>query len=240
VSFNYTEFKDDGSLILQGDAKIWTDGRLAMPTDPLVNNPKTTRSAGRALYATPVPIWDSATGNVASFVTSFNFLFVIRELKYTPTDGLVFFLAPVGTEIPSGSTGGFLGIFDGSNGFNQFVAVEFDSYHNIWDPKSLRSSHVGIDVNSIMSLKAVNWNRVSGSLEKATIIYDSQTNILSVVMTSQNGQITTIYGTIDLKTVLPEKVSVGFSATTGNPEREKHDIYSWSFTSTLKEPEEQA
>nr|2EIG_A Chain A, lectin [Lotus tetragonolobus]2EIG_B Chain B, lectin [Lotus tetragonolobus]2EIG_C Chain C, lectin [Lotus tetragonolobus]2EIG_D Chain D, lectin [Lotus tetragonolobus] len=234
VSFNYTRFKDDGSLIFQGDAKIWTDGRLAMPTDPLVN-----RTTSHALYATPVPIWDSATGNVASFITSFSFI-VSNVQRYPPTDGVVFFLAPWGTEIPPNSQGGYLGITDSSNSQNQFVAVEFDSHPNVWDPKSLRSSHIGIDVNSIMSLKAVNWNRVSGSLEKATIIYDSDTKILTVVMTHQNGQITTISQEIDLKTVLPEKVSVGFSATTWNPERERHDIYSWSFTSTLKEPEEQA
>ncbi|XP_057446388.1 putative bark agglutinin LECRPA3 [Lotus japonicus] len=226
VSFNYTEFIDDGNLILQGDAKIWTDGSLAMPTDPSIG-----KTTSRALYATPVPLWDNTTGNVASFITSFSF--VVTDVQNLPADGVVFFLAPWGTEIPPNSEGGYLGICDSKSGLNQFVAVEFDSHPNTWDPSSMRS-HIGIDVNSIISLNAVNWNRVSGSLEKVTIIYDSLTKTLSVAMTHENGEISTVAEEIDLKVVLPEKVSVGFSATTWDKHRERHDIYSWSFTSTLE------
>nr|AFK41013.1 unknown [Lotus japonicus] len=224
ISSNFTEFTDDGSLIIQGDAKIWADGSLALPTDPSVGF-----TTSRALYATPVPIWDSTTGNVASFVTSFSF--IIKDFEdYNPADGLVFFLAPFGTEIPKESTGGRFGIINGKDAFNQIVAVEFDTFINPWDSSP---RHIGIDVNSLISLKTVPWNKVAGSLEKVTIIYDSQTKTLSVLVIHENGQISTISQEIDLKVVLPEEVSVGFSATTTSGGRERHDIYSWSFTSTL-------
>src|ERR1044072_5532215 len=74
VSFNFTQFADDGSLTLQGDAKIWTDGSLALPTDPSFN-----WTTSRVLFATPVPIWDSTTGYEASFITSFSF--VVKDFK---------------------------------------------------------------------------------------------------------------------------------------------------------------
>lgn len=225
VSFNFTKFTDDGSLILQGDAKIWTDGILALPSDPLIG-----KTTSRVLYATPVPIWDSNTGSVASFVSSFSF--VVSDVPgYKISDGLVFFLAPWGTTIPPNSEGKNLGILDEKNGYNQFVAVEFDSYNNTRDPTY---RHIGIDVNSVMSLNLEKWNRVSGALEKAIIIYDSPTKTLSVVVTHQNGKITTVAQQIDLKVVLPKEVSVGFSATTWNTHRERHDIHSWSFTSTFE------
>ncbi|XP_057425102.1 putative bark agglutinin LECRPA3 [Lotus japonicus] len=223
ISFNFPKFTPgDANITLQGGAKILDNGILALPDDTSIEQ-------SRALYTTPVPIWDSTTGEVASFVTSFSFIVTDIPNRY-PADGLVFFLAPFGTQIPNNSGGGALAIVDPNNAFNRFVAVEFDSYiNNECDPSY---NHIGIDVNSLISLKTVKWNRVSGSLEKVSIIYDSLAKTLSVAVTHGNGQISTISQVIDLKAVLPEKVSVGFSGTICDG-RERHDIFSWSFTSTL-------
>ncbi|MCI54471.1 lectin, partial [Trifolium medium] len=51
---------------------------------------------------------DIATGNVASFVTSFSFKVEDYE-NLGPADGLIFFLAPPDTQIPLESDCGYLG-----------------------------------------------------------------------------------------------------------------------------------
>ncbi|KAJ1403271.1 Legume lectin, alpha chain, conserved site [Sesbania bispinosa] len=225
ISFNFTKFSaGQSSITLQGNAEILSNGILA-----LTSRANASWNTGRALYTTPVPIWDNTTGNVASFVTSFSF--IVQDYEgFKPADGIVFFLAPPDTVIPSNSTGGFLGIIDGNNAFNQFVGVEFDSHTNEWDPDS---AHIGIDVNSLISLKTVEWKTVSGFLVKVSIIYDSLSKTLSVAVTNKNGRISTVSQVIDLKAVLPQKVRVGLSATTADG-RQTHDIHSWSFTSTLE------
>ncbi|MCH79826.1 putative bark agglutinin LECRPA3-like, partial [Trifolium medium] len=225
VSFNFDKFTPgQSSLTLQGSAKISSSGILG-----LTNSAQTTPNVGRVLYSTPVPIWDSKTGKVASFVTSFSF--VIETLKgFTPADGLIFFLSdPTNTTIPDNSGQGYLGVVDANKALNKFVGVEFDNYANPWDPSY---KHIGINVNSIYSSKTVKWNWVSGSLLNVNIIYDSLSTTLNVVVKDNNGdQLTTISQLVDLKSLLSEKAVIGLSGSSGD--RQAHDIYSWSFTSTL-------
>ena len=61
-------------------------------------------------------------------------------------------LSPFNSSIPNNSEGGYLGLFSNETAINgtqnQFVAVEFDTYQNGWDPSA---THVGIDINSIVS-----------------------------------------------------------------------------------------
>ncbi|KAL1295053.1 hypothetical protein AAHE18_19G183900 [Arachis hypogaea] len=226
ISFNFTKFsKNSPSITLQGNSKILGDGVLALTSS---ENPVS--NTGRVLYATPVTIWEKAIGNNASFVTSFSFVVEDAEGDYNPADEIIFFTPNFPTT--RDSSGRFLGVVNGSNAFNQFVGVEFDTYTNEWDPDS---AHVGIDdVNSLISLKTVKWNRVSGSLVRVSIIYDSLFKTLSIFVTNKNGRITTVSQVVDLKAVLPEKVRVGLSATTTGGGVEAHDIYLWSFTSNLE------
>lgn len=69
--------------------------------------------------------------------------------------------------------------------------------------------HIGIDVNSLISLKTAKWNRVDRSLVRVNIIYDGPSRTLSVAATYSNGEIATVSQVIDLKAMLPEKVRVG-------------------------------
>jgi hypothetical protein len=234
VSFSYKEFSpsDEDSLILQGDAKILDDGVLALPGDPSSSD----STISRVLFASPVPIWNSSTGAVADFETCFTFS--VTDVKnYTPADGFVFFLAPwkARADVPVNSGGGMLGIVNGSNAFNNFVAVEFDTYTNEWDPKYTdhTASHFGIDVSSLISLQTKKWDRVSHQVEKVNITYHSSSKTLTVQLTPPNAPASSISQVIDLKAVLPETVSVGFSATTTSGFRENHFINSWSFTSNV-------
>ncbi|XP_020966268.1 galactose-binding lectin-like [Arachis ipaensis] len=226
VSFNFDPFSHGNPAIeLQGDATILTDGNV------LLTDFTSPGSTGRVLYAPPVRLWDTASGNVANFITSFSFQLTDYQ-AFTPADGIVFFIAPENTQIPPGATGGALGVADPS-GVGEFVGVEFDTFSNdrYRDPPH---SHVGIDVNSVVSLKTVEWNRQSGSVVEVTVIYDSSSKTLSVAVKNRSGEIVTISEVVDLKEKLPERVKFGFSSAGSLDGRQINLIRSWSFSSSLK------
>lgn len=97
-----------------------------------------------------------------------------------------FFIAPFGSDIPKNSDGGYLGLISSGtlSSFNEssknnFVAVEFDTYKNWWDPSD---NHVGIDVNSINS--SVTFSQVNfRPAASALVRYNSTTKNLSVFLT---------------------------------------------------------
>ena len=240
ISFNFPSFSTDNSnLILKGDADTKPDGRLHLTKDTLDGS--IGESVGRALYHERVHLWDNSTGklNVTDFTT--NFSFIIKAVNKFAADGLAFFISPFDSSIPNNSAGGYLGLFSNETGINgtqnQIVAVEFDTYKNWWDPSA---RHVGIDINSIVSKVNVTLPRsiniTNGSTTNVWVSYDSTSKNLSVFLTSDtkpayswNSSLSYI---VDL-TILPEWVSVGFSATTG-ASIELHTILSWSFNSTLE------
>lgn len=153
--------------------------------------------------------------------------------------GLLFFLAPVGFQIPPNSDEGFLGLFNTTTSDlsrNQIIAVEFDSFSNEeWDPPF---QHVCINNNSTSSVTFGRWNASfhSGDTAKPWITYNATTRNLTVSWSYETNPVSErnsslSYG-IDLMDVLPEWVTVGFSAATGvNVER--HTVLSWEFNSSL-------
>lgn len=192
----------------------------------LISNPAYDKyGSGRALYSTPVPIWDKTTGNVASFVTSFTFQ-VSNFKNFYPGSGFIFFLTPTDkANIPPTSYGANLGVVDDNNAYNQFVGVEFDLYTNILDPNM---KHIGIDINSLISSKIVEWEWVSGSLTQVSVAYDFPSKTLSVLVTYDNRKIATLAQIIDLKTVLPNTIRLGLAGASITATA--HDIYSWSIS----------
>nr|6TT9_AAA Chain AAA, Phytohemagglutinin [Phaseolus acutifolius]6TT9_BBB Chain BBB, Phytohemagglutinin [Phaseolus acutifolius]6TT9_CCC Chain CCC, Phytohemagglutinin [Phaseolus acutifolius]6TT9_DDD Chain DDD, Phytohemagglutinin [Phaseolus acutifolius] len=231
ISFNFQRFNET-NLILQGDASVSSSGQLRL-TNLNDNGEPTLSSLGRAFYSTPIQIWDSTTGAVASFATSFTFNIRVPN-NAGPADGLAFALVPVGSKPKD--RGGLLGLFDGSDSKAHTVAVEFDTlYNRDWDP---RERHIGIDVNSIKSIKTTPWDFVNGEDAEVLITYDSSTKLLvaSLVYPSQKTSFI-VSDTVDLKSVLPEWVSVGFSATSGISKGnvETNDLLSWSFASKLSD-----
>ena len=193
---------------------------------------------GWATYVERVPLWDSNTGNLSDFTTHFSF---IIDTQGSPSygHGVTFFLAPVGFEIPPNSAGGFLGLFNTTNSDssqNQIVLVEFDSFVNPeWDPPV---EHVGINNNSISSAVYTNWNASlhSGHTADVWINYNASAKNLSVSWTyqktSNSQENTSLSYTIDLMKALPEWVTIGISAATGE-NVERHTIKSWEFSSSL-------
>jgi hypothetical protein len=151
---------------------------------------------------------------------------------------LPFFLSPYPSVIPGNSSGGYLGFFsrnsDQSQASNQIVDVEFDSHQNTWDPDN---KHVGININSIVSVANVTWNSSinDGRIANAWITYKASSMNLSVFLTYANspqfnGNSSLSYS-VDLRKYLPKEVATGFSAATGQY-AEAHQVLYWEFSST--------
>ncbi|XP_058772133.1 lectin 7-like [Vicia villosa] len=232
-SFTISEFEPyQNNIQLEGSAFI-SNGSVYL-TGPVPS------TAGRASYTGPVRLWNADNGNLAAFTSIFSFV-VAPNGPGLFGDGITFFVAPFNSHIPKNSSGGFLGLFDSKTALNsyqnQIVAVEFDSFGgNPWDPVY---SHIGIDVNSIASVTTASWNTSvpKGFVATAVVSYEPVTKNLSVVVASPgsygaNGVLSSVSFLIDLRTVLPEWVRVGFSGATGQLV-ELHKIFSWSFKSSF-------
>ncbi|KAI3671764.1 hypothetical protein L1987_87144 [Smallanthus sonchifolius] len=129
---------------------------------------------------------------------------------------------------------------------SQFVAVEFDTYWNSWDPKVWNATvgenvsvgdHVGISISNLTSVRSEKWfsNITGGGECQAWITYDSVSNNLSVSFTGYRNNISfrqdELVYTVDLRKELPEWVIFGFSAATG-ASFQKNNVRSWSFNSS--------
>ncbi|KAM0038895.1 putative protein kinase RLK-Pelle-L-LEC family [Helianthus debilis subsp. tardiflorus] len=237
VSFNFSSFQPNTQMIMyQGDAFASSGIQVTKnQRDKSLRN-----SVGRALYSDPVQIWDRKTRKLTDFITHFTFSMNALNAS-TFGDGLSFFLMPFEPEIPAGSFGGYLGLFSPSSAFNSsnntVVAVEFDSFMNPWDPSD---NHVGINVNSIVSVANISWNTSikDGRVANAWVSYNSSTYNLSVFLSYDENPVfvgnCSLWYIVDLRDVLPESVRVGFSAATGDW-IETHTVFSWTFDSSLGE-----
>ncbi|XP_014493580.1 mannose/glucose-specific lectin-like [Vigna radiata var. radiata] len=233
TSFNFPNFSGPYAntlLNFQGDAFASTG--VIQLTEVLNNGTIVLHSAGRATYALPVRLWDAETGKTASFTTTFSF-----QILNAPTldfgEGISFFIAPFRSDMPRDAVGGYLGLFSPHTALkntsgNHIVAVEFDMQRDEWDPPI---PHIGIDINSISSVTTEAWeNKQLGvATVSATVAYDPVAQNLSAIVSNDGPSIGHV---IDLTTVLPEWVSVGFSGATGQL-IELHKILSWTFSSSF-------
>ncbi|XP_057443636.1 lectin 8-like [Lotus japonicus] len=241
-SFNFPRFESDTKTILSdGDANT-TGGVLQLTKKDLYGIPSK-NSFGQTTFFGAVHLSDNRTGKVADFTTEFSF--VVNPKGSEPHgDGFTFYIAGLDFDFPEDpKEGGFLGLFDPKNAFNtsanQVVAVEFDSFTNVWDPSyPSNSPHVGIDINSIRSVATAPWPIdlvPQGEIGKALISYRSASKVLSVFVVYPNSPVkieTFVAYEVDLGAVLSDWVLVGFTAATGSVS-ETHDILSWAFNSFL-------
>ncbi|XVF59129.1 hypothetical protein PTKIN_Ptkin07bG0250600 [Pterospermum kingtungense] len=225
------------NIEFEGDA-FSSDDVLQLTKNDAINS--LTGSIGRASYNQPVRIWDARNRRLTDFTTHFSF--VMRAVNLSEYgDGISFLVAPFDSKMPPNSSDGFLALFnpnstsDSSNN-NNIVAVEFDSFQNEWDPSD---DHVGININSIISVGTVKWKSSikNGSKANAWVSYNSTTKNLSVFLTYADNPVfsgnSSLAYVVDLRDFLPEWVRIGFSASTGR-QVEIHNILSWSFDSSLE------
>lgn len=214
---------------------------------PMLGSPPRTFSTGRVSYRWPVPLWNRDTGELASFAITFTFRMyatnastVGKDWAGIAADGMAFFLGHYPSRIPDDSWGSNLGLLSRDNnvaaaGDARIVAVEFDTFGNTNTTDTTDRPHMGIDVNSIISVAYTNvGSGLSGGgvLLSAKITYDNATKLLAANLTMDGG--VTWYkvsAAIDLRSSLPEEVAVGFSAATGLGVQ-VNEILSWTFDST--------
>ncbi|KAH6761502.1 hypothetical protein C2S52_018935 [Perilla frutescens var. hirtella] len=211
------------TLTYQGDAHVESGSPYLRLIKTNASGAPQTYSIGRVVYSSPVPF--RSAGTQADLETTIKFIITGSN----PGDGLTFFIAPVGYEIPAGSTGGNFGVYNPSGSSTAVFAVEFDTVKNSWDP-SYR--HVGINIESSTSSNLTRVDdAVIGQEVTARINYEEATKLISVHVAAggQNFEVSYVH---DLGTVLPEQVQVGISAATGDLVS-NHDVISWYFTSTL-------
>jgi len=201
-------------------------------------------SVGRVAYAHPVPLRDKATGQVASFTTAFSFAINITDMN-NKGDGMAFFFGHYPSALPPNSEGGALGLCSpdyclnrtvGLSQEDRFVAVEFDTFNDSWDP-NVTYDHMGIDVNSILSVATITLPSFSlNGQMSARVDYNGSTSVMDVELRFDHspkfGDATPTFNVsakVDLGTSLPEQVAIGFSAATGSS-IELHQLLSWSFS----------
>lgn len=197
-----------------------------------------TYQVGRALYSSPIRLFDPLTLTPASFQTTFSF-----QLNATTTynnsssggGGLAFVMVP--DEFTIGRPGPWLGILNDACNRYKVFAVEFDTSHDpeLGDPND---DHVGINVGAIVSFKTANSSEArislhSNSLHRAWITYDAYRRWIDVHLGSDGDPIPTqpiLSLPLNLSPFLEEYMFVGFSASTGNS-TQIHNIISWNFSS---------
>ncbi|KAJ8529941.1 hypothetical protein K7X08_036776 [Anisodus acutangulus] len=236
LNFNLTNINTSDanrSINVTGDAYISNQGIQVTPNE---RNVARGGKTGRATYIEPLQLWDKATGNLTDFTTHFSFV-IDSNGNDSFADGLAFFMAPVGSSIPVGSGGSGLGLVDAktetTSSHEPFVAIEFDTFQNTWDPSPV---HVGINVNSMESVATKLWsnNITLGKKNDAWISYNASSKALEVVFTGFDKKYyrDKFSYVVDLKDYLPENVSFGFSASTGQL-FQKNNVKSWDFNSSL-------
>ncbi|MED6137717.1 hypothetical protein PIB30_067502 [Stylosanthes scabra] len=186
-------------MAFEGDAKL-AKGFIEL------NRHENSRT-GRAIYRQPLHVWDSSTGVLTDFTTSFTFSIEGPESDDVLGDGFAFHMAPISFTIPPNSGGGNFGLFNVSTYLgipqNHICLVEFDTSQNKdYDPQDL-GQH-----NSSTKNLLVSWSFNGTSTHTLTCV-------------------------IDLSEILPEYVTVGFSAATGQNSITQHKIHSWEFNSIL-------
>ncbi|KAJ9159231.1 hypothetical protein P3X46_024751 [Hevea brasiliensis] len=232
LSFNITSFDPSNHDIkYEGDAS---------PLDSVIQlTPNQLFQTGHAIYVEPMHLWDNASGSLADFATSFSFS-IDAQNNASHADGLAFFIVPPQYRMPDEKQGSGIGLASGNltlnSTANPFVAVEFDTYYNPWD--DMDDDHVGIDINSLKSLKSVKWysSVMDGMVMDARISYNSSSKNLCVNFTGVSENIIVeqnLCCEVDLRRYLPEWVILGFSAATGVC-YEFHRIRSWSFDSNFQ------
>lgn len=232
LSFNYDQLGSDKTNNMNFFGDVEQDNQVLQLTKYDKD------SLGRVTYSKLFHLWNINTSEVTDFTTRFKFSINTPNKSYHG-DGITFYLARPNFPMSQidGSGIGLASRVQLNNPNytkeNPFVAVEFDTFVNDWDPKY---DHVGIDVNSISTNHTTQWfTSMDERGYDAEVSYDSSSNNLTVTFTGYQDNKTIqqhLFYVVNLRDVLPDWVEFGFTSATGFF-WEYHTLSSWSFNSSL-------
>ncbi|KAL8102267.1 lectin-like protein At1g53070 [Apium graveolens] len=225
-SFYFKNFSKDSNfeskISLYGDSKVGNDSLCVEMTSSLLH------SAGRVVYKKPFRLLEGMPSSLVSFSTYFSF-----SMSQDSGDGLAFFMVPVEYDMNE-FDGGSFGLLGQKK--IRFLSVEFDTFK---DRKhgDLNDNHVGIDVDSFVSVKVSNVSLMklvlnNGEKLQAWIDYEASSKKLEVRL-SKVGHVRPVEPllsySIDVSKIWKEdEVFVGLSSSSGNSSQ-KCNVCSWSF-----------
>ncbi|KAG6762193.1 hypothetical protein POTOM_032684 [Populus tomentosa] len=227
------------NLVLTGIAKIHPNGLLE-----LTNTSK--RQIGRAFFPFPFQFNTSLINNSRSLSFSTQFAFaMVPELPTLGGHGMAFTISP-SVNFTGELAAQYFGILNStSNGLpsNHLLAVELDAVPS-QDLKDINDSHVGIDVNSLISIDSApvtyfsdeekenkSLTLISGHVMHVWIDYDEVEKLLNVTVapvTRTKPTLPLLSTPLDLSSVMLDSMYVGFSSSTGAV-ASSHYILGWSF-----------
>ncbi|KAK1679717.1 hypothetical protein QYE76_040565 [Lolium multiflorum] len=203
---------------------------------------------GQAFHPSPLPFRAEAngTGTVRSFSTTFVFA-IFGQFANLSSHGLAFFATTSREVLSAALPGQFLGLLHdingGGNRSDRIFAVELDTLLNA-DLRDINSNHVGVNVNSLISLEATNagyyddgtgmfqnLNLISRKAMQVWVDYDGMATVITVTMAPlgmARPKKPLLQATVDLSGVLQSTAYVGFSSATGVMST-RHFVVGWSF-----------
>ncbi|XP_044472382.1 L-type lectin-domain containing receptor kinase S.4-like [Mangifera indica] len=216
------------NITLRRDAKIEKNGILRL-TDYTSNNIQ-----GQAFYSSPIQFKNSTNGQVFSFSSSF-VLGIVPRSPGRGGHGLSFIVSP-SDELNDSSSKYLVGSVT-----NQLFAVEFDTFQNK-EFLDINDNHVGIDINSLISIKSStaayfdNSSTIqllslkSGKPILAWIDYDASENLLNVTISPNypRPRLPLLSVNVNLSPIFNEFMYIGFTSSTGQLSS-SHYILGWSF-----------
>jgi hypothetical protein len=238
-------FVFNGNFDLRGVAELSQKGLFRLTNS-------STFGIGRAFFSQPLSFKNSSNGTSVSFSTTFVFAFVVDQGRL-PGHGMAFMIAP-SKNLTGSSSAQHLGLFNLTNNgdpSNHVVAIEIDTFQN-QEFNDINGNHVGIDVNSLESVKSApagyfdNENREfknlvlsSGEPMQAWVEYDApetQLNVTLAPIHTGKPDLPLLSLNMDISPIILEQMYVGFSSSTGQLVQ-SHYVLGWSFRLDGKAPD---
>ncbi|KAM0844298.1 hypothetical protein ACQ4PT_049165 [Festuca glaucescens] len=233
-----TAYTDDG-FTYDGfsGSMLRLDGVASISSRALMLTDGAPQSVGRAFFGRR---FDS----ISSFSTTFVFV-ITAPYSDLSGHGLAFTVSATTDSLLDGLPSQYMGMFNQQNlgnPTNQLFAVELDTIINP-EFKDVDNNHVGIDVNSLvsMSTRVAGYYTPDGTFSPLKLIsgepmqvwvdYDDSSHRVNVSLApylQHKPQRPLLSTTLNLTSVLPSSVYVGFASATGVM-RSIHRIIGWSF-----------
>ncbi|KAF8102461.1 hypothetical protein N665_0198s0161 [Sinapis alba] len=239
-----------------GKADLYRDGMATIEDGRLQITGNTTKSNGHAFHKTPMKFTTSSS-SLSSFSTEFVFAILPLHSPLAYGQGMAFVVAPTTDLRFNGTETSGLGLFSTDNHnktTNHILAVELDT-NDSPEAFDISSNHVGIDINSKVSVESANasyYNHTEGknlTLQLASgssiliwIDYDGIKKRLNVTLapvpipkpvspllsSSIKPSVPLLSRTINISEIFNETMFVGFSGSTGTVKSDQY-ILAWSF-----------